>query len=406
MKVLYFHQHFSTPKGSAGIRSYAMAKRLLQEGHQVVMVCGSYGMANTGLTKPFTSGLRRGNVEGIEVIEFELPYANQTSFIKRAYVFINYAFKSIRVAMNEDYDVLFATSTPLTAAIPGIVARWLRKKPFVFEVRDLWPELPKAMGVITNPFILFALSVLEWSAYKSAHKLIALSPGIQQGIERYRKDESNIKMIPNGCDIDIFGKQEVQAWYPDGLGPSDFIAVFTGTHGIANGLDAVINVAEVLKAKQADEIKLVLIGDGKLKPDLQIAAKKKGLTNIIFLPPVDKQKLSGLMKASDIGMQLLANVPAFYYGTSPNKFFDYLASGLPVLNNYPGWVADMINEYKCGVSIEPDNPEQFAQALINLAKNKDCLPEMAHAAKCLAEEKFDREILSKQFVKFLESVEK
>lgn len=405
MKVLYFHQHFSTPKGSAGIRSYAMAKQLLEEGNQVVMVCGSYGMGNTGLTMPFKFGLRRGNVEGIDVIEFELPYTNQTGFIKRAYLFLNFAVKSIRVAMSEDYDLLFATSTPLTAAIPGIVARWLRRKPFVFEVRDLWPELPRAMGVITNPVILFLLTVLEWAAYKSAHQLIALSPGIQQGIEKYRKDKSNIIMIPNGCDIDIFGKQETQTWYPDGVSPTDFNAVFTGTHGMANGLDAVINVAQVLKKKQREDIKLVLIGDGKLKPELQSAAKEKALTNIIFLPPVDKEKLSGLMKSADVGMQLLANVPAFYYGTSPNKFFDYLASGLPVLTNYPGWVADMINENKCGVSVVADNPEQFAQALITLADNKECLPEMAHAASRLAKERFDRKILSRQFVKFLESAE-
>ncbi len=403
MKVLYFHQHFSTPKGSAGIRSYAMAKRLLQEGHQVVMVCGSYGMGNTGLTTSFKSGVRRGYVEGIDVIEFELPYSNQTSFINRAFLFITFAFKSIRVAMSEDYDLLFATSTPLTAAIPGITARWLRRKPFVFEVRDLWPELPRAMGVIGSPVILFLLTVLEWAAYKSAYKLIALSPGIEAGIKKYRKDTKNITMIPNGCDIDIFGKNEIQPWYPDGVREADFIAVFTGTHGIANGLDAVISVAKALKEKQREDIKLVLIGDGKLKPELQNTAQENALTNIIFLPPVDKEKLSGLMKSSNIGMQLLANVPAFYYGTSPNKFFDYLASGLPVITNYPGWVADLINENSCGVSVEADNPEQFAQALISLADNREQLPMMAKAASSLAKEKFDREMLSRQFVQFLES---
>jgi len=154
MKILYFHQHFSTPKGSAGIRSYAMAQSLIRNGHQVTIVCGSFGAGQTGLTEPFKNGVRQGNVDGIDIIEFELPYSNSLSFLKRILIFLSFAFKSIKVAFTEHYDVLFATTTPLTAGIPGVFAKWLRRKPFVFEVRDLWPELPKAMGVIKNPIVL------------------------------------------------------------------------------------------------------------------------------------------------------------------------------------------------------------------------------------------------------------
>ena len=124
MKILYFHQHFSTPKGSAGIRSYAMAQSLIRNGHQVTMVCGSFGAGQTGLTEPFKSGVRKGNVDGIDIIEFELPYSNSLSFLKRILIFLSFAFKSIKVAFTENYDVLFATTTPLTAGIPGIFAKW------------------------------------------------------------------------------------------------------------------------------------------------------------------------------------------------------------------------------------------------------------------------------------------
>ena len=142
MHVLYFHQHFSTPEGSAGTRSYEMAQALLRNGHSVTMVCGSYAQGNTGLTAPFSRGKRRGYVDGIDIIEFNLNYGNYMGFAQRVAVFAKFAAGSIGIALREPADVVFATTTPLTAGIPGIFARSLGRKPFVFEVRDLWPELP------------------------------------------------------------------------------------------------------------------------------------------------------------------------------------------------------------------------------------------------------------------------
>src|SRR5690625_32898 len=128
--------------------------------------------------------------------------------------FLKFAFRSILIALTTRYDLVFATSTPLTAGIPGIFARWLKRKPFVFEVRDLWPELPKAMGVITNPLILAAMACLEWTTYKSAHKLIGLSPGIVKGIERHNIKSKDVALIPNGCDLNIFSG-EIEPWRPN-----------------------------------------------------------------------------------------------------------------------------------------------------------------------------------------------
>ena len=182
MKILYYHQHFSTPAGSTGTRSYEMARKLIARGHQVTMVCGSYKDGHTGLDNAFVGRMRQGTVDGIQVIEFALPYANKDSFSKRGLTFLRFALKSIWLALRAQYDLVFATSTPLTAGLPGIAARWLRRKPFVFEVRDLWPELPHEMGVITNPFILKALDWLEWCSYHSATTCIGLSPGIMQGL--------------------------------------------------------------------------------------------------------------------------------------------------------------------------------------------------------------------------------
>jgi glycosyltransferase involved in cell wall biosynthesis len=397
MKILYFHQHFNTPAGSVGVRSYQMARALIAAGHHVTIVCGSYRGGATGLSGPYIKGRRTGNVEGIEVIEFELPYSNALGFLKRALIFLQFAFRSTAVALTHKYDLVFATSTPLTAGIPGIFARWLRGKPFVFEVRDLWPELPKAMGVITNPIVLFALSVLEWASYRSATRLIALAGGIAEGIAKRGISSERIVTIPNGCDLDIF-KPDNPKWRPEGVAEEDLVAVFSGTHGTANGLDAVLDAALELKQRNRNDIKFVLIGDGQQKPELVSRAVREDISSIIFLDPVSKTELAQLLSGADIGLQILANVPAFFYGTSPNKFFDYISAGLPVLTNYPGWVAESIQEYGCGFAVPPANPSAFADTLQAAAADRKSLDKMGVAARKLAEEKFSRQYLASRFV--------
>lgn len=401
VKVLYFHQHFVTPKGAGAIRSYAMARKLIERGHSVTMVCGSAQGSTTGLSGEFVNGRRRGIVDGIDVLELNLEYSNSDSFGKRIKTFLSFAFRSVKVAMTEQYDLVFATTTPLTAGIPGILARWLRRKPFVFEVRDLWPELPKAMGVITNPVILWAMGILEWASYRSAHRLVGLSPGIVEGIRKRGVPAERITMVPNGCDLDIFAAAG-EPWRPAGIAESDLMAIFAGTHGMANGLDAVLDAAAELKRRGRGDIKLLLIGNGKLKPSLQARAKKEGLDNVIFHDPVNKTRLAGLMQSTDVGMQILANVPAFYYGTSPNKFFDYIAAGLPVLNNYPGWLAGMIEHEQCGYAVPAANPKAFADALETAADEREKLRAMGRNSRMLAEREFDREKLSDRWVGWLE----
>jgi glycosyltransferase involved in cell wall biosynthesis len=407
MHVLYFHQHFSTPSGSGGIRSYKMAQRLLARGHTVTMVCGSEQRGSSGLLGEPVGGLLQGSVDGIDVIEFCLPYSNFDSFPKRAWIFFLYAWRSIKLALRLDYDLLFATSTPLTVGIPGIVMKIFRKKPFIFEVRDLWPELPRQMGVVTNPLILKAMDILEWLSYHSADACIGLSPGIVRGITRCNIPASRVTMIPNGCDLELFKPgQSKGVENIAGIGKDDFVAIYCGAHSLANGLNAVLDAAKFLKQRNEQNIKLLFIGDGRLKSQLRDRAGKEQLKNCFFCDPVPKLELAKILVAVDTGLMILANVPAFYYGTSPNKFFDYIASGLPVLNNYPGWLTEIIVKNDCGIAVPPTDPEAFADALVTLRDNRDRRSRMAGNARTLAESDFDREKLADQFVDFLEETQK
>ena len=187
-------------------------------------------------------------------------------------------------------------------------------------------------------------------------------------------------------------------WRPEGVRDDQLLAIFSGTHGPANGLDAVLNAAAVLKERGWDEIQIALIGQGRQKSKLQARANAENLTNVHFLDPVPKAALTGLMAGADMGLQILQNVPAFYFGTSPNKFFDYLAAGLPVLNNYPGWLTELIVEHDCGYAVQPDDPIAFAEALIAAAENPKILRRKGIQARGLAESDFSRESLSIKWV--------
>jgi glycosyltransferase involved in cell wall biosynthesis len=367
------------------------------------MVCGSYRAADSGLNGPFTRGRRQGIVDGFEVIEIDLPYSNSDSYLRRSGTFVRFALRGIQLALAENYDLVFATSTPLTAGVPATFARLIRGKHFVFEVRDLWPDLPRAMGSITNPVVLAMMSALEWLSYHTAHRLIALAPGIVDGIARRGVSRDRITMIPNGCSLDLF-RMGLPGWRPEQVGASDLMAVFAGTHGWANGLDALLRVASVLKQRGADTIKIVLVGDGALKGRLMQRARAERLDNVVFQDPVEKERLARLLSGADLGLQILANVPQFYYGTSPNKFFDYLAAGLPVATNYPGWIADLIREHRIGFVVPPENPDSFADTLQCAAADRGALMAMRVRSRMLAETQFDSRKLADRFVDWLEQV--
>jgi len=402
MHVAYIHQHFSTTRGATGTRSYEMSQRLLRLGHQVTMICGAYeaGDQRADSQKRVT----RFEIDGIRVLQVAEPYANSMGFARRVLAFNRFARTATRLVSSLDADIVFATSTPLTVGIPGMRGAKRLKVPFVFEVRDLWPELAIALGAIKNPLLMWYTRRLEGRIYRAADRIIALAPGIKEGICRTGYPPDRVALIPNSCDLDLFRPSERVVIDPRFGSPNEFRLVYTGAHGLANGLDAVLDAAVELRRRDARGIRFVFIGNGGLRNALMRRSRTEGLDSMVtWAPPIPKTDLARLLPQMDVGLMILKNVPAFYYGTSPNKFFDYIASGLPVLNNYPGWLAEIIERSDCGVVVPPDDPQSFADTVIRLRDSRDALKNMGHRARQLAEAKFSRDLLGNQFVGILES---
>ncbi len=401
MHVAYIHQHFSTKQGSTGTRSYEMAQSLIRAGHRVTMIAGAFDIGDQTLAA--AQRVSEHNVDGIRVLRISEPYSNKMGFARRLLAFGRFARSAAGLVGELDADLVFATSTPLTVGIPGMKGARKLGVPFVFEVRDLWPELPIAMGILKNPLLIWYAKRLERNIYTAAERIIALAPGMKDGIVRTGYPAERVTLIPNGCDLDLFqpsGGTLDDARFGE---PDDFRLVFTGAHGLANGLDAVLDAAVELKRRGECGIRFVFIGTGGLKPRLVERSQAEGLDSLVcWIDPIPKGELARLLPRMDAGMMILKNYPAFYYGTSPNKFFDYIASGLPVLNNYPGWLAEMIEEHKCGLAVPPEDPHSFANAVVELRDRRGELAELGRRGRQLAETEFGREKLGEAFVKTLE----
>ncbi|WP_027283813.1 glycosyltransferase family 4 protein [Rubritepida flocculans] len=394
-RLLYLHQHFSTPAGAAGTRSFALARALAQAGHRVTLATGQWQGAVTGLEGPFRRGAREGAVAGFRVVEFAIPCTNAMGLAARSAAFLRYAWRAGRLARGEGWDLVIASSTPLTVVLPALAAA-RRGIPFLFEMRDPWPELPRALG-LANPLALAAMERMADAACRRAAAVVALSEGMAE-IARAR-GAARVEVVPQGCDLDLFGPH-IPPWRPEAAASHELLAVYAGAHGVANGLGLLVEAARELARRGERRWRLLLVGEGGEKPALVAAAR--GLPNIGFLDPLPKRVLARLLAGSQAGLLCLAPVPAFAEWTAPNKLMDYLAAGLPVLSNLPGEAARLLAG-GAGESLPPRDPAALADALQRLAEAPARRAAMAEAARGLALRRFDRRLLARRFVETVES---
>jgi glycosyltransferase involved in cell wall biosynthesis len=401
MRILYLHQHYSAPSGTTATRSHAFASALAARGHRVTVACGRYEGAVTGLEGRFRNSRRDGMSRGFRIVEFDIPYGNARGFGGRGLAFARYAGHAGRLALAEDWDLVIASSTPLTVTLPALLAHRLRGTRFIYEIRDPWPELPRAMGG-APAWALAGMERMANAACRRATAVVALSEGMAETARARGTPEERLHVVPNGCDLDLFGPQ-VAPWRPAEAAPWDVLAVYAGTHGRANGLDQLLDAAALLLQRGERRVRLVLVGEGGEKSRLEAAAGERGLYNIIFLPPQPKRKLAALLAGCQIGVHCLAPVPEFAEWTSPNKLMDYLAAGLPVVTNQPGRAARLLAEGPSGIATPPGDAAALADALSWMAAHPGQRTAMGRAARDQAVRRWDRRLQANRFIDIVEN---
>lgn len=389
LKIIYLHQYFNSSTMSGGSRSYEMARRWVAAGHEVHMIT----------SRREGGGRRKGwdveSVDGLTVHWKSVPYDNTMSFTRRLIAFVSFAVPAGNRARRLHGDAVFATSTPLTIAIPALYATFLRRTPMVFEVRDLWPELPIAVGALRNPITKTLARALEALAYRRSKMIVALSDGMAAGVESRGIPSERVVVAPNACDLDLFGVSDEEGlafrrrfhW----LGDRPFV-VYCGTVGVINGVDYLVRLAAEVQARGEDVVFAIIGSGAKLPAVRDLAVELQVLDrNLFILPPVAKSEMPAVLNAATLCTSLFVPVREMQ-ANSANKFFDALAAGRPILINYGGWQARLIESQGIGLVVSASDLSSAADDLIGFLQAPPSIrSRTGMAARELGESQFARD---------------
>ncbi|MGD9991028.1 glycosyltransferase family 4 protein [Pseudonocardia sp.] len=394
MRITYIHQYFVTRSMPGGTRSYEQARRLVDAGHEVHVITTDSDATELSLR------WRTTQEDGITVHWLPAPYSNTMSFARRIIAFFQFALFATIKATRIGGDVVLATSTPLTVAVPGVIAAKLRRARFVFEVRDLWPELPIEIGALRNPVARRLAFALARFAYRNADRVIALSPGMKDGVVAQGYPAESVVVVPNACDLDLFATDDSAAaefraarpWLQDRP-----LVTYVGTFGLINGVGYLVRLAARV-AEIDPEVRFMLVGDGAERDEVVALARELGVLDrsVFVVPPVTKAEVPTILSAATVATSMFLPLPGMA-ANSANKFFDALAAGRPIAINYGGWQAPILQESGAGVVLDPSDLDLAAKDLVARVRDDRWLAEARRAARMLATTRFSRDTLFDAF---------
>ncbi|NVK53266.1 MAG: glycosyltransferase family 4 protein [Flavobacteriaceae bacterium] len=396
MKILYFYQYYATPKGSWGTRVHEFAQEWVKKGHKVQVVTSIYSKSDL-VAKKF---IEHQKFNGVDVTIINVRIDNKQPILKRVFTFLAYAIFSSWYALTASADIVVASSGPISVGIPGLIARYMRRRKLVFETRDLWPEGAIELGLLKSKWAQKMAYSLEASCYKASSLIVALSVGMRQNIER-RFPNAKVIDVTNAANIPLFSTPKGF----DGRGKlkKKKYAIYTGNIGPVNNSLWLLEAAKILQNKGRTDLKIVLIGEGQQREFIQNEISQNQLKTIMVWGLMPKEKLVGLVQHAIVSLVPLKGTPVLDT-SSPNKFFESLAAGVPVIQNTQGWMKDFLNVHKVGFTLSPNDPEILAEKLIELDSKPELLMEMGIRAKSLAAQEFDKDYLASKMLKAIEQV--
>lgn len=390
MKVLILHQHFNTPYEGGAIRSYYLAKVLVDRGIETVVITGSNDKV----------GIK--DVDGITVHYLKVAYNNNFGFLKRGISFLKFVNRAVSEAKTiQNVDLVYAISVPLTV---GVAAMRIKRKlgiPFFFEVGDLWPEAPIEMGFIKNPILRNYFIELERKIYEKAESVVALSTAIEDGVRRV-VPAKKIHLVPNMADTEFYKPEEKDPILEKKFGVGKkFVLSYIGALGFANGLDHLLNAAKAAQEARL-EVKFLICGEGAMRERLSKRITEEKIGNVSLLPFANRDGVREVMNVTDASF--ISYLPFKILETgSPNKYFDALAAGKMIITNFDGWIGDEIEKEKLGFSYSND-PKDFVRKLSHFLSDPTSVQECQRNSRMLAEKKYSRKILSERFAGIVKAV--
>lgn len=401
MHILYIHQHFTVPEAGGGTRVYDFGRFLVERGHTVTLLTSSHNLRRSAIDmgRRIAPRLYRRDFDGIDALIADVPYSNVMGFAQRLGSFAAFGLLSTTLApLLRNVDVVYASSTPLSVGFPALSAHFLRHWPYVFEVRDLWPEIPVEMGLLKNRFLIRSAELCERAFYRHAEHIVTISEGQRNRLLARGIPPEKLHVVYTGVDLQTFEAAEVNTEVIEGLGWRDrTVVVYAGAVSTVNNLGYVLDAARL--ARDDPRLGFLIIGRGKERATLEARASELELDNLAFIGPVPKTEIAGLLKACDAAIISAKNLECFAPGM-PNKFFDYLAAGLPTFANYVAEHNDHLQENECGGYIDADDPGALVEVLRDLHENPERKQQMSKRARKLVADLFDR----RKLVSSLEAV--
>lgn len=401
MHILFIHQAFVAINEPGGTRHHEMARYLAKRGHRVTIIASPISYL-TGTTSAPTSKFYPDTEDNhITIIRTYTYPALHRSFGHRIFSFLSFMISSFIVGLRvKGVDLVWGTSPPIFQGMTAWMLSRLKDVPFLFEVRDLWPAFAIEVGVLRQPLLIRISEWLEHFLYTHADRLVVNSPGFISHVEARGADQ--VELIPNGTDPGMFDPQKNGSEFRISHGlEGKFVVLYAGAHGVSNDLEIVLKAAQRLNDNP--KITFVFLGDGKDRPALIAKATEMGLKNVHFLPPVPKSQMSTALAAADACIAILKPIP-LYSTVFPNKVFDYMAAGKPVILAIDGVIREEVENAQAGIFVPPGNPEALANTIKSLNNNHQMCKEMGESGRNYVEEYYDREKLADQLAIIMEQL--